>query len=62
MNKISELQVAHNVTLKLSKNILDCEHRMFHLMAKKMFDAKNIISEIHLFPKYDGEHTNFLNV
>ena len=40
--------------------ILDCEHRYYQILCKKLNKTKNIILNQNIFPKYDGEHASFL--
>lgn len=48
--------------MKVLKDIkpYDCEHRIFHLMAKKLNKAQIIIYKKNLFPEYVGFHTDFI--
>ena len=40
--------------------VYDCEHRYYHLTAKKNNEAKIVICKNSLFPTYTGSHANFL--
>jgi len=40
----------------------DCEHRYYHLIAKKNNEAKILICKNSLFPMYTGSHVHFLGV
>jgi len=50
--------------LNIDKKIkpYDCEHRIFHLKAKKQNNAKIIIYKKNLFPEYVGPHTSFIKM
>jgi hypothetical protein len=38
----------------------DCEHRYYHLNAKKTSEVKILICKNSLFPTYTGDHARFL--
>ena len=50
--------------LNINKKIkpYDCEHRIFHLKAKKLNNAKVVIFKQYLFPGYVGPHTSFIKM
>lgn len=54
--------ITSTFNMKVLKDIeqYDCEHRIFHLMAKKLNKAQIIIYKKNLFPEYVGSHTNFI--
>lgn len=50
-----------NTNYKLNEPvILDCEHRYYQLLCRFKNNAKNVIINRNLFPKYDGHHADFL--
>ena len=58
--KIYKLCNDYGIQVSFNSNIFDCEHRMFHFKATKYYNAKHAIININLFPKYNGEHVQFL--
>ena len=44
----------------LQNKLLDCEHRAFHINAKKLTGARLKISKEQIFKDYDGEHARWL--
>lgn len=64
-NFIQQLKIIENITnTKYNLNevqILDCEHRMYQILCKEKNNAKNVIFNEYLFPRYDGEHASFLD-
>lgn len=59
MNEIYKTASKLNICVNL-QNKYDCEHRYFHMTAKKQNNAKICISKEYLFPCYTGQHANFL--
>lgn len=58
--KINYINKTFNLYINNTNMKYDCEHRIFHLMAKKKNKAKIVILKQHLFPEYIGSHTNFI--
>jgi hypothetical protein len=60
VNKLTNVLNNYGFSPIIKPNIYDCEHRYFHLNAKKNFGAKIFIYKIPLFPSYTGDHAKFL--
>lgn len=60
LEKIVQVSKKTNIKPFFIKNKLDCEHRNFHLLSKKINNSKIIIFKKNLFPPYEGEHSSFL--
>ena len=59
--KINYITSTFNMKI-ITEDPYDCEHRLFHLKAKKQNNAKIIIYKKNLFPEYVGPHTNFIDM
>ena len=64
INKQSVINVINNYNIKfnIDANIYDCEHRFFHLNAKKNNNVRFFIYNKFLFPPYEGEHTSLIDL
>jgi len=62
VNKLGNMRDKHGVipNAPSNTNAYDCEHRYYHLNAKKNNEAKIFICKNSLFPKYTGSHADFL--
>ena len=60
LKKINKVSKETNIQPFFIKNKLDCEHRNFHILSKKINNSKIIIYKKNLFPPYEGEHSSFL--
>jgi hypothetical protein len=60
VDKLTNVSKKYNMKPIMKPNIYDCEHRYFHLTAKKNNNAKLLIYKKCLFPCYTGSHANFL--
>ena len=60
-DKLDYIKKTYNIEMNNTTAPYDCEHRIYHLMAKKMNNANIIIYKKFLFPEYIGSHTNFID-
>lgn len=58
-NKLIKLMAKYKFQI-IKQYFHDCEHRNFHFNAKRNKNAKILLLNKNLFPKYFGEHANFL--
>lgn len=55
--KLTELKTKYTLC---TDNIIDCEHRFFHMKSTLDNKSKHYIMKCNLFPEYTGEHAAFL--
>ena len=59
VNKLENMHKDHGVISNAPS--YDCEHRYYHLNAKKNNEAKIFICKNSLFPKYTGSHADMIS-
>ena len=57
--KLKKFKKNNNILIN-NNSFYDCEHRYFHFQAKKKNNARILLLNKNLFPKYSGEHARFL--
>jgi len=60
-DKLDYIKKTYNLDIDITQDPYDCEHRIYHFMAKKMNNARIIIYKQFLFPVYTGPHTGFID-